>query len=134
MRIRDWSSDVCSSDLATVIEPTEGIPQLVGPELRRRSRYWQVTPLHGSATRPRAAVVHHRSTDVWAGLSDLVPAAERSEERVVNELLGHIGVAGEKVGKPDERDATLLVEVDQRLRPAFLRHPWCARHDLHRDR
>ena len=79
-------------------------------------------------------MVHHRSTDVGAGLSDLVPAAERSEERVVNELLGHIGVAGEEVGQPDERDATLLVQVNQRLRPAFVRHLWCARHDLHRER
>src|SRR3546814_18583355 len=80
MRISDWSSDVCSSDLA---RRHVGAPDRAGPDNRRRARLWRIQrPAHAPeaadrkqwrrsgrrAIRDRKSVVSGKSVSVRVDL------------------------------------------------------------------
>src|SRR3546814_20623572 len=81
MRISDWSSDVCSSDLGLSLVRTDRLPRLPNPREEPDLR-----PRRGPPRPPRTASLPARSNLLGGGRARLPPEdhrAERSEERRV---------------------------------------------------
>src|SRR3546814_11104451 len=99
MRISDWSSDVCSSDLVPLHHPADGPPPPLGEDLRRDfpglTLGWHYLDTAATAQKPQAvidAMVNAMGRDyatvhrgVYARSADMTLAYEaaRSEERRV---------------------------------------------------
>src|SRR3546814_2472162 len=70
MRIRDWSSDVCSSDLDEERQRGQGPRRRCGPDRRR----------HGVADRPAGEQLHADQRDAQQRQPDPYAAAEQKEQ------------------------------------------------------
>src|SRR3546814_18488993 len=86
MRISDWSSDVCSSDL---LSPREGsIPVNFPPPFRNRTANAGRSRLYAGCGGKRLKQVAFRADDADLAASDLDALGERSEaRRVVTECV-----------------------------------------------
>src|SRR3546814_12248908 len=87
MRISDWSSDVCSSDLATMRRVARGLKRYVI-----------------DAAEPFIVPATHHGSDRMRGLSEPMPtvtAAHRGEQMLVSPILA--GVGGSAGGSAPDR-------------------------------
>src|SRR3546814_5599427 len=92
LRSSDWSSDVCSSDLATIPEQSSGLPPADRNRRPGRAKRGPVTPDAKGGGRNRAAVAPSGarrrqcdySADASANLAE-TSLTKRSEERRVGE-------------------------------------------------
>src|SRR3546814_12332948 len=85
MRISDWSSDVCSSDLAFVTTMDDGSPVFANVEIKGRMVTLAVNSA-GRAAKGRAELAAHLGNLVGTPLTEIrtleqMLADERSEER-----------------------------------------------------
>src|SRR3546814_21193118 len=125
MRISDWSSDVCSSDLAER-DLGDHVGELHLNKLRRRQRATELLPLQRVGTGGMVAGLgraHRAPGDAVAGA---VEAAERTLQplHIGKEILcGHLDLVNPDLASDRSAEAELLLPLGRAVAPLSLFQP-----------
>src|SRR3546814_3815980 len=120
MRISDWSSDVCSSDLAmTLVESVDDIAAL-SPSDPEMLSYLTQTTLSVDDTRDIIAALQHRFPAIQGPRGEDICYATSNRQQAVKAIAGQCDLVV-VIGAPNSSNSLRLVEVAERLgTPAHL--------------